>query len=418
MITPLNNVAISIRQDSTIRPVGTICLEKSGIKRFQYDEDWLKGGFALGPDAPLGDGDIFGRTFGFLEDMMPDRWGRRLIQAGHKGVATDFTFLLGVDPKSRMGALELDTDTASSQIPDLLTVKLASEFYQIVKKWQNGSDVSKEELGKLIRQGSSLGGSRPKASIMDAGRKLRLVKFPSIHDDMDVTLFEKLNLDLAEACGIKVPNSRLLKIDAKRHCLIVDRFDRDIDGAKIHYASAMNLCGKSDGEDAGYLDILQIIEHSKEDGVELWKRLALNVLVNNCDDHLRNHGFLHIGGEWRLSPVFDLESDPLKTLHRLELDDTGTYTGDIDSVIETSAYYGLTRDKASVLAKDMSSTIQTWKSRALKLGATSHDICLMAPCYRSVSPVSVSVICDTRSGASKEAGQGEEDEDDGPSLCP
>lgn len=424
MATHPGNVAISIRQNSILQPVGTVYFEKSGMKRFQYDADWLKCGFAVGPDAPLVEGELFGRAFGFLEDMMPDRWGRRLIQAGHKGIATDFTFLLGVDPKSRMGALELDTDSSSPQIPELLTVKMSSEFYQIVKKWQNGAGISAEELGKLIRQGSSLGGSRPKASIMDADRKLRLVKFPSIHDDIDVTLFEKLNLDLAQACGIKVPGTKLLKIDVKRHCLILDRFDRTHDGSKLHYASAMNLCGKSDGEDASYLDILQVIEHNRDDCLELWKRLAFNVMVNNCDDHLRNHGFLMLGGKWCLSPVFDLESDPLKSLHRLELDDSGSYLGDIDSVIEISAYYGLTRDRASNLAKEMSSTIGYWKTKAQKLGATGHDIGLMAPCYRYATQASVNVMCDAQKGASKDVSEnGEENDDDndakdGPSLRP
>ena len=168
-------------------------------------------------------------------------------------------------------------------------------------------------LKQLIAPGSSLGGARPKASVLAPDDSLWIAKFPSKYDEINVGAWEMVVHDLAKLCNLDVPEAKLEKFSKIGSTFLVKRFDREND-RRIHFASAMTLLGKKDGAGAadglGYLDIASIIRQNsinpKKDLRELWRRIVFNMAVSNTDDHLRNHGFLLKKDGWILSPLFDV----------------------------------------------------------------------------------------------------------------
>lgn len=299
---------------------------------FVYSDDFLRrrDAYALDPQAlslvqgalqtPLG-----WPVFRAFADSAPDRWGRSLIKrqerrrASELGLAergiAEIEYLLGVRDDLRQGALRYRNDGAGpflaepeagvprlTDLPMLLAAARNFEF----------DEESSEELRELLRAGSSLGGVRPKAHVLDQDR-LAIAKFPSRLDEWNVMAWEKVALELARMAGIQVADSQLLEIEG-RNVLIVDRFDRR-NGSRIGYVSAMTMLEANDHETFDYTDIAMMIEErsprASDDLQELWRRAAFNVLISNTDDHLRNHAFLHAGADtWALSPAFDLNPNP------------------------------------------------------------------------------------------------------------
>ncbi len=257
-------------------------------------------------------------SFGAFGDCAPDRWGRRLIaRAEHRrarehGEAErslgEIDLLLGVRDDLRQGALRMrrgDTYLAPSDrgVPALLQLgRLRAAADRLERDAADDAD-----LDALLHGGSSLGGARPKAHVIDRGR-LAIAKLPSPSDEWDVMRWERVAHPLAHAAGVRVPRSALHELDRKA-VLVVERFDRS--GAqRIGYVSAMTMLEATDGDRGSYLDIADVIErHSPIAGAdlaELWRRIAFSILISNTDDHLRNHGFLRTSSAgWTLSPAFD-----------------------------------------------------------------------------------------------------------------
>jgi serine/threonine-protein kinase HipA len=331
--------------------VGTMYVNQShGVESspFIYAQEWLENAqrFALDPHLPLIQGlqnpPAGMPLFGCFTDSAPDRWGRTLMQRWENRSArsegrtartfADSDFLLGVNDPLRMGALRFSEGAvylapASRGLPPLINF---AKFYHTLNELQNGEHgehLSDADILDVIAPGSSLGGARPKATLCDGSGKLFLVKFPKNSDRLDVPLWEKVSLDLAAKCGIRTPRSTLEKLPDGKHCLIIERFDRGADGSRIHFASAMTMLGSRDNDDTlySYVDIASFMQaagsNTSADLRELWARMAFNVLTSNRDDHLRNHGFLHEKTGWRLSPVYDLESDNSKRTHSLALNE-------------------------------------------------------------------------------------------------
>jgi serine/threonine-protein kinase HipA len=303
---------------------------------FVYDDRYLADpdSYALDPALPLATGALqtpVGRAlFGAFSDCAPDRWGRALItraemaRAKLTGTAprslSEADVLLGVRDDLRQGALRfrLGEDgpylaAEDSGIPVLTDLPALLDIAERAE-----SDTADyNELNRLLRAGSSLGGARPKAHVMDSDGRIAIAKFPSAGSDTwNVMAWEKVALDLACDAGITVPDSQLIRV-GDRSVLIVDRFDRfDRQGAaRIGYASAMTMLEASDGDQRSYLEIAEVIEERSTtvtaDLRQLWRRICFSILISNTDDHLRNHGFLHERAEsWELSPAFDLNPNP------------------------------------------------------------------------------------------------------------
>lgn len=372
---------------------------------FIYDDRYLADpdAYSLDPALPLVTGTLqtpVGRAlFGAFADSSPDRWGRTLIQrterARAKSEATvprsmsELDLLLGVRDDLRQGALRfrlsdhapfLATEDSGvpilADLPELLNIAARAE-----------RDIADyKDLKRLLRAGSSLGGARPKAHVLDDAGRVAIAKFPSASSDTwNVMAWEKVALDLAQDAGVIVPRSQLLRV-GDRHVLIVDRFDRR-DRARIGYASAMTMLEASDGDQRSYLEIAGVIEErsptATADLRQLWRRIAFSILISNTDDHLRNHGFLHERGEsWTLSPAFDLNPNPDSGPKELStaIDFTDT-RAEVETLMSVAAYFRLdTSDAIEVLAM-VTRAVARWRDVAKSHGLSQQDLDVMEPAF-------------------------------------
>ncbi|HEY5222968.1 MAG TPA: type II toxin-antitoxin system HipA family toxin [Microbacteriaceae bacterium] len=300
---------------------------------FQYEPDYLAHttAYQLDPALQLVTGTQQTQGLpGAFADSAPDRWGRNLIKKRERALARqvsrrpsdfdDADFLAGVSDITRQGALRYraDADPASPfldpdhDVPRLLSLPELLRAADTAGRDNSNDDY--EAVKVLLAAGTgSLGGARPKASVLDHDGRQLIAKFPHHEDDWDVMAWEATALDLAAAAGVFVPPRRLVRIE-KRHVLLLNRFDRTDSGDRIGYMSAMTLLEHRDGDHADYVDIAdsltEVSARAKEDARQLFRRVAVSVGLNNTDDHLRNHGFLHTRGGWALSPAFDVNPNP------------------------------------------------------------------------------------------------------------
>ena len=372
---------------------------------FVYNDRYLADpdAYALDPGLPLVTGTlqtpVRRALFGAFADSLPDRWGRTLIQraerARAKAVATaprsmsEVGLLLGVRDDLRQGALRFRLDEqgpflaaeesgvpALTDLPALLDIAARAE--------RDTADY--EDLKRLVRAGSSLGGARPKAHVLDAAGRVAIAKFPSDSSDTwNVMAWEKVALDLARDAGVTVPDSQLIRI-GDRNVLVVDRFDRR-GTARIGYASAMTMLEASDGDQRSYLEIAEVIEERSTAATaelrQLWRRIAFSILISNTDDHLRNHGFLHERGDsWMLSPAFDLNPNPqLGSKDLSTAIDYADTRASVDTLMSVAAYFRLDpSDALEVLAK-VTRAVARWRAVAKSHGLLQQDLDTMEPAF-------------------------------------
>lgn len=372
---------------------------------FAYDTDYLArpGAYALDPALSLVAGQQqtpIGRAmFGAFTDCAPDRWGRRLIaRAEHRRAQKEgraersfgeIDYLLGVRDDLRQGALrfyDAPTDTylahEEAGVPPLVELPALLSASDRLER----DEASEDELLTLLRGGSSLGGARPKAHVIDERGRIAIAKFPSpAKDEWDVMRWEAVALSLAQAAGIRVEDWTLHTIDGKA-VLIVDRFDRAGD-LRIGYVSAMTMLQADDGDHGSYLEIAEIIErHSPNAGQDLrqlWRRIAFSILISNTDDHLRNHGFLRSStAGWKLSPAFDLNPDPRPgTKHlctAIDLDDT---LASIDTLMGVAEYFRLDSENARQVLDEVATATSRWRILATEAGLSRLAVEQMAPAF-------------------------------------
>lgn len=382
---------------------------------FEYDREWLKKTslkITLDPELMPYSGRqySFGKAiFGLFSDSSPDRWGRVLmnkrerILAGKEGRKPaklyDSDYLLGVYDETRLGGIRFktepngaflsdDKETAAPPWASLRTLEEASRNFE-----NEDTALSEKWLNQLIRPGSSLGGARPKATVIDPNEQLWIAKFPSKNDENDSGAWEMITHDLAEICGLHVPEAKLEKFSNLGSTYLVKRFDRILN-KRVHFASAMTLLGKTDGTSAAdgtsYLDIAAFIKsygaQPKRDLIELWKRIVFNMAVSNTDDHLRNHAFIFTENGWELSPLYDVNPIPYGDELSLNVDEEDNSIN-IDLAIEASVRFGISETDATTYAKDILTIVkENWEKRATALGLSRRLIEEMRPafsaCYR------------------------------------
>ncbi len=363
---------------------------------FEYAEAWLKTGFSqmLDPDLQLYSGAYYPRdnkpNFGVFLDSCPDRWGRVLMQRREAAMAKlenratkkllESDFLLGVYDGYRMGALRFKLDNEGPFLNDNKEMAAPPwtslrELEQASLKFEEDNTADPEYLkwvAMLIAPGSSLGGARPKASVMDVHDNLWIAKFPSRNDDKDVAAWEMVTNQMAKAAGIDVAEGKLLKFKNKNHTYLTKRFDRINSGERVHFASAMTLLGHIDGEDASdasYLELMEFISRHgaavEKDLEELWRRIVFSICVKNTDDHLRNHGFLLTDKGWLLSPAFDINPNEYGKGLSLNITDADNSL-DLSLAMEIAGYFRVSTEKAVQLVKEISSVIKDWRKLAHK----------------------------------------------------
>ena len=365
---------------------------------FEYHPDWLDDAarFSLEPSltlsrgsfAPPGDLEIIGS----IGDSAPDTWGRRLMQRAERRRAKregrpirtlmEADYLLGVSDVSRLGALrfrrtgeEQFQAANAAGVPALIDL---GRLLQITERILRDQETD-EDLELIFAPGSSLGGARPKASVIDQNRHLAIAKFPKETDDYRIEIWEAVALRLAGRAGIRTPEHELIRI-AGKPVLLSRRFDRNNE-TRIPFLSALSMMGLKDGERGSYPELVDVLTqygaNATNDAHELYRRMAFNVLISNVDDHLRNHGFLWAGRDgWVLSPAYDLNPTPTDVRQRIltttiNLDEG---TCDIDLVLSVAEYFGLGLAAARVIVNEVAQVTATWREVAGGMELSSNEI--------------------------------------------
>lgn len=395
------------------RLLGTIRHDQQGAREsaaFEYDATWLAtpNRFSIDPALQLVAGAQFhkktreGSIFhAAIADIEPDGWGRRVIQRDHakrrqearraNHEADDrplnaLDFLLAVDDLSRVGALRLQdeegvfrraTDVGQRTAPPLIEL---GHLLAATRAVETNSETA-ADLAYLRGRGTSLGGLRPKCTVVDDKGRLSIGKFPSVADERAVTKGEVLALRLAATAGIDAAEAHLVDSDGTPVALI-RRFDRPEGGGRLMYVSAATMLGAEPG-DRGEHSYTEIADALRQHGAtpqadieELWRRMAFSVLITNVDDHLRNHGFLHFDrGQWRLSPAFDINPFPerLRELKTWVSEDTGS-EATIEALMSVTPYFGIATPRAREILKAVETAVAGWRDEGHALGMTSDEI--------------------------------------------
>lgn len=370
---------------------------------FVYATGYLarKDSYPLDPALPLVSGQLQTpqnrRIFGAFSDCSPDRWGRMLIRrrygdAGEGSGDQSFgeaDYLLGVRDDLRQGALRFrDPETErfladqDEGVPHLIDLPRLLDYAGRAERDLAGQD----ELDLLLKGGSSLGGARPKAHVLDRNGRLAIAKFPKAEgDEWDVPGWEAVTLALAREAGIAAAASELAEI-ADRSVHIVDRFDRR-GSLRVGYSSAMTLLEATDGEPRSYLDLVEVIEEASdratEDLRELWRRIAFSILVSNTDDHLRNHGFLRTGsGGWSLSPAFDINPNPEPGPKFLSTSIDGrSNAASIELLLGVAEFFRLDDTEAAAILAEVRAATGRWQEVARHLGLDRSSTKQMRPAF-------------------------------------
>jgi serine/threonine-protein kinase HipA len=353
-------------------------------------------------------------TFGLFADASPDRWGRLLMQrrlerekrAGHAPKHArlhESDFLLGVHDAFRVGALRFKLDDTGDfldnrhevaappfvQLRELEAASLALELDE-----DNTAKAGDDWLRRLLAPGGSLGGARPKASVVDPDGHLWIAKFPSVRDSHDIGAWELVAQTLARGCGLRVPASLARRFagsqQSAHHTFLVKRFDRTASGQRLHFASAMTLIGRKDGDDAStgasYLELARVlIDHGAQtdtDLQELWSRIVFNMLVSNTDDHLRNHGFLLAPGKgWRLSAAYDMNPVPDSYGLRLNVSETDN-AQDLDLALAVAPYFRVKTKNANAIIERSQTIVRQWPKIATSLQIPAREQQRMASAFK------------------------------------
>lgn len=391
-------------QKESLGTLGYDLIRGNAAYQWEFDTQWLNDHrhIRLSGDLLNAGGPQYGtgRLFGFLQDAMPDRWGRRLIDKRERLLAaregrpvrhlTDIDYLTQIDDTTRMGALRLrngeqllGTQFANTPVPPLTHLR---EFVSMAQEYERqdeqGGALREEWLLNLYKQGSSLGGARPKANVKDTDGSLWIAKIPSINDEYDVALWEFWAHKMAGLAGVEVPEMRLLTLPGQKyHTLLSKRFDRDGE-QRIHFASAMTLCGLQDGVDAstgnGYLDIVDVIVGNTgfvDANIaleQLYRRVAFSICIRNHDDHFRNHGFLLTEKGWVWSPAYDLNPSDFNTQSLLVSRDSNESS--LDVLLAAAGDYMLSTIQAEQIINEVCAAMAHSRQVACQCGISDREM--------------------------------------------
>lgn len=379
---------------------------------FCYDHNWLRQYSDLYLSADINnytglqftqpDRDIFG-CFG---DALPDRWGRLLLNRREQIRAQEekrpvrklssYDYLLGIDDYSRMGGFrfkespdgEFINCDATLRIPPLTDIQvLVAASMEVEKSEERNLLPDKKWLLQLVHPGTSLGGARPKAGVLNEEGELCVAKFPSRNDEYDIGLWEHLSHLLAKEAGVEAAETRAITAGEKYHTLLSKRFDRTTDGHRRHFASAMTLLGLTDGCNAqtgnGYLDIVDfILQHCcnvEANLRQLYRRVAFSIAIGNSDDHFRNHGFLLTPKGWTLAPAYDL--NPTFNDHQSLLINATTNRSDLQLLLASSEEYMISKEEATRIIEEVKDGVSQWRSMATRLGIAKREMDLFAQVF-------------------------------------
>lgn len=395
--------------------VGDLTWVKDGNREystFAYGGEWLRhpSRFNVSPDLDLTAGyqarkarnAIDSRFFFTLSDTEPDAWGRRVIARAHAkerahnpalDVLTEMDYLCAVDDYSRVGALRLRDDDGkfiqTSQMGARTTPPLVdlNQIYMATRAVETNTE-SIEDLRYLQGKGTSLGGMRPKSTLLDTDGSLAIGKFPSVGDERAVTRGEVLAMRLAVLAGIDAAPAHILDVDGVP-VAVIKRFDRAPGTGRIHYMSASSLLQANRDDERTYTELVDAMRGAcadfRADVRQLWRRLAFNLLITNTDDHLRNTGFLYAGnGLWHLSPAFDVNPFPDRLQEsKTWLSEESGPIASVELLLGQAPRFLLTPDDALLTLGDITRAVSGWRKLAINpaIGMSRQDLRDFEPAF-------------------------------------
>ena len=402
-------------------PIGRLLVDRVRGKEnfgFSYRDQWLRSSqcrsldpelqFFAGPQYPS---DPQRANFGLFLDSSPDRWGRMLMQRREAFRANvegrdpqrlmESDYLLGVHDEQRLGGLRLRTspdgpylsaETELAAPPWTALRDLETAAWTLQSETEINSKKLSAALQLLVAPGSSIGGARPKAGVVDEQGQLWIAKFPGRNDDHDVGAWEQVTAKLARLAGIQISDSSAQKFGHSHHTFLTKRFDRETTAGvrqRRHFASAMTMLGYRDGDNqsvgASYLEIAEwIIQNQKEtdeDLQQLWRRIVFSICVSNTDDHLRNHGFLLTPNGWRLSPAYDLNPDPLGAGLSLNISEVDNSLS-LELAHEVAEFFRIASVSAKEISQQVKDAVSEWPRIASGLGIRKSEQSKMKTAFR------------------------------------
>ena len=399
------------------KPVGRLIFVKDGqreFSQFAYSDDWLADAqfFDISPDLNRQSGYQLRKPptkndtcfFLALADTEPDAWGRRVIARAHAkarandaslGPLTEADYLTCVDDFSRVGALRLQDENghylrsvadgarSTPAFLELEKILLASRAVELSKE-------TTEDLAYLQGKGTSLGGMRPKCTILDSDGALSLGKFSSVNDERSVTRGEVLALRLAQLAGIDSAQARVVMVQ-EQPVAMIRRFDRTPEQNRIPYISGATLLQANRDDEHSYTEIIDVMrskcENFVEDARQLWRRLVFNHLITNVDDHLQNIGFLYSGNnQWRLAPAFDLNPFPDKDREsKTWLSEDSGPISSTQQMLDQAARFELSQPQAQSILEEVTTAVKRWKDVAtsVEVGLQTHELNDFKPAFES-----------------------------------
>jgi len=401
------------------KAVGRLVHVKQGqreFSQFAYHETWLTDPYSIdiSPDLSRQTGyqlhKPYSRNdscfFHALADTEPDAWGRRVIARAHAkarakdaslAALTEMDYLSAVDDFSRVGALRLrdeqglylrsvpEGERATPALIDLEKIFNASRAFELSRE-------TAEDLSYLQGKGTSLGGMRPKCTLLDSDGTLALGKFPSVSDERSVTKGEVLALQLARLAQIHSAQARIVMVQ-DTPVAVIRRFDRTPLQARIPYLSAASMLQARRDDDRSYTEVVDIMRsYCKDfavDAKELWRRLLFNHLIANVDDHLQNMGFLHVGqNQWTLSPAFDLNPFPDKDRESKTWlsEDTGPVAS-VRQLMDQAARFELSPPQAKQVLTEVTHAVMQWKQVAVtaEVGMHADELAAFEPAFEGAA---------------------------------
>ena len=369
------------------RQVGELALALGGrAVSLRYAPDWLRSGFALSEDLPLTNDNFVPRdkdcAAGAVDDARPDRWGERVIrrfEVSPRLSILEFLLFAGDDRTGALGvSLRADAYAPWRNEP-LPRFENLQEMADVVKKVL-ANDAVPELQKRLVRPGASLGGARPK-SLITLDDEAWLVKF-SEGEDIDTPLIEHATMELARACGIEVATTRALPIGSG-HAVAIKRFDRN-GPMRVHVVSA-HVALRAAGEAPGYPQLAQLLrrvapaEEIRSQQAQLFRRMVFNILMDNTDDHEKNHALLHQpDGHYRLSPAFDVVPSAQGLGYQAMAVGDLVTESTLANALSQARQFGLKPDAAHAVLREVASGVAGWKAAFAAKGVSNSDIELLA----------------------------------------
>lgn len=374
---------VDVYMDGFDDPIGHLAYtqdDRSKACAFTYTDFWLdhKNGFDLSPHMPRARGRTWNggrvRTFpGPIDDSTPDSWGRKLIARLHGKNTTDLDYLLEVSDNARTGALRFKTDQMLFRGP--AGVPALTELEDLTEKllaFEKGDEMEWQFINAITGVAGSQGGARPKVAVEAEGNQMVLAKLPSMRDAFPVENLEVMTLMLAEKAGIDACPAILVGGTSGWGTALVQRFDRNPDGSRIHYISAQTFIDSEEADGCSYTDIAEEIDISCDDpGTqlrELYRRILFGVVVGNFDDHLQNTGFLWQDGGWKLAPAFDINPEFYRQPRfQTAITADRDFNTDIRSALDECAYFNIGRKEAVSMLADITRAIDTYLPEFAKI---------------------------------------------------